>query len=188
MRPDELKTKIFLDGGDPVETAEIKSLPGIPRRSNHEPDARGEESPGPETAGTGHEVHGNRAARFLPAGGQYHSGHDPAGFDIGRGLCRCRHHGRRDAASGQGDVLLDPERPDQVPDVPRGAAGGRAGGRGGAAREPDALLFPDRRPLQSMRLRAMPAKGQVYVSPFVGQARRPGRERDGCGGQYHRPV
>lgn len=29
MRPDELKTKIFLDGGDPVETAEIKELLGF---------------------------------------------------------------------------------------------------------------------------------------------------------------
>jgi transaldolase len=29
MRPDELKTKIFLDGGDPVETAEIKNLLGF---------------------------------------------------------------------------------------------------------------------------------------------------------------
>ena len=29
MRPDELKTRIFLDGGDPVETMEIKDLLGF---------------------------------------------------------------------------------------------------------------------------------------------------------------
>ena len=107
MRPQNLKTRIFLDGGDPVETTEIKHLLGFSRRPDHESDANREEPDARKRLEQGKKFTDREIFDFYRLVAEHDFRPDPGRVGFGRSFCRCIDERRDDAEPGKGDVFMD---------------------------------------------------------------------------------
>ena len=169
MRPDELKTRIFLDGGDPVETREIKNLLGFldgqttnPTLVAKNPEARKRLEQGAQHTENElldfYRLVVNTIADTIPHGSISIEVFADAGTTADAML-----------RQAQRDVHLDPERPHQVPHVARRTEGGAAGGAGRDAREHDPLLLAGAGRGRVRCNAGCEARGRSIVSPFIGR-------------------